>query len=604
MVPTPTLAVRLLLETLIWPIALAAAAGGAAVDVVAQSAAAEALDPAEGQSPAERQARAARDAQTEALVEALEGWVDGFEGGSFGLTGAVQAASGNPGYVYAGRRSGALDPAAPGNHLSSLYRLMAQGEANMSLDVARAMLRVASVGIDRGLYNPELTQVRDLGHWTLMRCEDRGVWFHVLSLAAGDRAPWSAEPDEKEATRRAALQVAALRLLGQRNRPVFRATVEGQLQHADSRVRLAAAEAVAAMGRQQSVRTVAHCLRRESHPVVAGALVRAGEALLKKYGELLAAADREEIVRAAVSGLGLHGWRYDLQAIELAENWPYLELIPVLILTMERAGHPERDAMLAKVGKRSSLRVRSRAWQALQGLVGTFLPENDPEAWREFWTREKDNIVLRPGRKSAPATGTRATFYGIPIEGSEVGFLVDTSGSMDTEVAQAARTGPRAIRERRAKPTRLELAKEQIVQAVEHMDPEMRYHLFTFADGCWVWNERAVPPTEQGNRALAQALGRFEAKGGTNLWVALIEVLEANRQVFGQESENPIDELFVLSDGEPSVGETSPDAILEMVRSVNQYQRIKINVVFTGEGKGSGFLQRLAAENDGVFVQR
>ncbi len=47
-----------------------------------------------------------------------------------------------------------------------------------------------------------------------------------------------------------------------------------------------------------------------------------------------------------------------------------------------------------------------------------------------------------------------------------------------------------------------------------------------------------------------------------------------------------------------------PDAILDLVRELNRYQKVRINTVFTGVGKGADFLRRLAAENDGVFVQK
>lgn len=549
---------------------------------------------------AAREAREAA-ARREALARALEAWADGFEGGSFALPGPVSVSGGNPTYVHHGRRAGALDRKNPGNHLSSLYRLMAEAERDIDEPLAAAMLRIASVGIDQGVYQAELSQVRDLGHWTLARSEDRDVWHHVLRLAAGDRAPWEAE-DEDARTRAAGMQVAALRLLGERNLPVFRGTVEAQLTHADSRVRLAAAEAVRRMGRPGSLLTVARLLRDETHPIVASALVQAGRKMVADLGEAVDPALREELVRAAVSGLGLHGWRYDLEAIAFAESWPYREVVPILILTLERAGHPERDQLLAKVGRRSSLRVRRRAWQALQRIVGTLIPEDDPDGWREFWAREGDRIVLRSGGDVA-AVETRATFYGIPIEGSEVGFLIDTSGSMDNAVIGAPVTGPRQSR-REDVPTRISMAKEQIVQAVQHMDPEMRYHVFTFADECLIWNERAVPPTPAANRQLAQILGRFDASGGTNLWDGLEEVLAADKQVFGQVSENPIDELFVLSDGLPTRGETDEARILEMVRRANRYQNIKINVVFTGQGTGAELLRELAAQNGGAFVQR
>ena len=66
-----------------------------------------------------------------------------------------------------------------------------------------------------------------------------------------------------------------------------------------------------------------------------------------------------------------------------------------------------------------------------------------------------------------------------------------------------------------------------------------------------------------------------------------------------------IDELFVLSDGQPTVGVvTDTEALLRLVREANKYSQIRIHCVFTGTGSGAALLRSLAEQNGGVFVQR
>ena len=66
-----------------------------------------------------------------------------------------------------------------------------------------------------------------------------------------------------------------------------------------------------------------------------------------------------------------------------------------------------------------------------------------------------------------------------------------------------------------------------------------------------------------------------------------------------------IDELFVLSDGEPTEGQLQDaEMLLQVVREANKYAKVRINAVFTGAGAGADLLRRLAEENGGVFVQR
>jgi len=147
--------------------------------------------------------------------------------------------------------------------------------------------------------------------------------------------------------------------------------------------------------------------------------------------------------------------------------------------------------------------------------------------------------------------------------------------------------------------------KAAIVVAVQAMDPNARYHLFTFDSEARQWNKKPVPPTADAIRALHDMLGQFHAKGGTNIYQALLLALQLDQLRFGELGQQRVDELFLLSDGEPTIGAVKdPEAILALIREANKYQKVRINTVFAGFGPGADFLRRLAAENDGVFVQR
>jgi Mg-chelatase subunit ChlD len=104
---------------------------------------------------------------------------------------------------------------------------------------------------------------------------------------------------------------------------------------------------------------------------------------------------------------------------------------------------------------------------------------------------------------------------------------------------------------------------------------------------------------------LTELLSRLRPHGGTNLYDGLAKALQLGELKFGEQSETKIDELFVLSDGEPTAGEVrDTDGLLQIVREANKYAKVRIHTIFTGEGNGSDLLKRLAEENGGVFVQR
>ena len=228
-----------------------------------------------------------------------------------------------------------------------------------------------------------------------------------------------------------------------------------------------------------------------------------------------------------------------------------------------------------------------------------------------------ENRPKKQNRRQKPppnATRVRSTFYGIPVLGQEVAFLIDTSGSMKEEIWDGSSPRPSTRNRRRRKSsskgrpkgkTRLQHAKEQIQAAVQTMDPRSRYHLMTFSSVVRVWNHKPVPPNTQSFRALTACLGRLAAGGGTDVFARLLRALNADEVRFGQPAKNDIDELFILSDGLPSTGEvTDPDEILAAVREVNRYAKVRINTVFTGQGAGAELMRKLAEQNGGVFVQR
>ena len=191
---------------------------------------------------------------------------------------------------------------------------------------------------------------------------------------------------------------------------------------------------------------------------------------------------------------------------------------------------------------------------------------------------------------------TRARFFDVPVTGREIAFLIDTSGSMDQPATTASSKGGTS---------RLEVAKEQLLRAVQAMGDESRAHVITFDAEARIWTRKPLSSSSESIRSLTEILGRWQALGGTNLYEALDQALALQEQKFGEQGEGGIEEVFLLTDGEPTSGEvTEPAEILELVRGANRYRRIRIHAVFTGTGKGEEFLRQLAEQNEGQFVVR
>ena len=541
---------------------------------------------------------------------AIQQWIDDFTSGRLGPRGALRTgAQLQPRYMAHAKRAGHLQSKDLDrlNHLDALQKLLFFAEKNPSPELGDAVLGVASAGLDRSFLDRDAFELRELGHWTLMRMENQGIWFQILRAAAGDRLPVFDElrpraRKEEDVSVGPARRVAALRLLGQRNLPVFRSTLEAALIDPDPRVRLASAESIRRPWKAATVKRVGLAMQRERHPVVSQALVRLLLQMLKRSPKNLTPADRESLVSGAFSQMGLAGWRTDMDLLDLVEAYPHRSAIPSLIEALDLT-IKSPDALVSAVNNKASPLLRQRAGQLLRAMTGALVPIEDPNAWREFWAKEQDNIVVPDRLAKADPNGTSVQFFGVPVTGTSIAFLIDTSGSMDS--APAGKGPITGLRRTRVARTRLAAAKEQLVLAAQVMAPESQYYLLTFAEQAKTWTRQPIRPDRRSTRSLTGLLSRLNARGGTNLYAGLVAALETEGRTYGDKALPKIDELFILSDGDPTSGDVrDTETICELVKLANRYAKIRINSVFTGTGKGAELLRRLAEENGGVFVQR
>ena len=528
------------------------------------------------------------------LALAIESWAEDFEKGSLGPQGLLQQAGAAPGYLRPARESGMVEERDFNRltHLDVLQRMLVRAEREPALTVADAVLSLAGVGFERSLADRNAIEVRQLGHDSLLRMQDGGVDRLLRAVAGTGKSAFelSDAPAPLELGRR----VAAVRVLAQRAQPEDRPAVLQALGAGDARVRLAAAEALELAQDPALLGVLTRTLGVERHPVVSQALVRAMLALLSRR-DGVAPEQLDRALQVALARLGTMGWRTDMELVDLAAAIPRKESVPVLIEILDdRRG--KVDKLTRAVNERASPLLKDRAVRALQEMTGA-LHGADAAAWRAFWEQERDRIAVpAPRREVSPVASTRARFFDVPVTGREIAFLIDTSGSMDQPATTASSKGGTS---------RLEVAKEQLLRAVQAMGDESRAHVITFDAEARIWTRKPLSSSSESIRSLTEILGRWQALGGTNLYEALDQALALQEQKFGEQGEGGIEEVFLLTDGEPTSGEvTEPAEILELVRGANRYRRIRIHAVFTGTGKGEEFLRQLAEQNEGQFVVR
>lgn len=482
-----------------------------------------------------------------------------------------------------------------------------------SAEAMTLALEVASIGLDDGRYTRDMAPhlVRALAEKWTPKFTTPAAMGRMVQTAKGD-----AKVPKQQA---AAMRAAALRALGRSSEAQRRTVLEQALAATEPVVRLAAADGLAVVADEASVVMLAGCVQRELDDRVLEALVAAMRAALARY--LLPPADDKEplvapessrlAVQAAIGALGRTSWRADLALVAFLEAFRSTETVPALIAILQKFKDNPQDVLS---GKTSGLLLH-RAHDVLVSLTGAVLPADRPDLWRELWEKEKDTmqVTAAPPAKRDPVGTVVSGFCGIPVQGTRVVFVLDLSGSMAGNMlvkAASAAELPDKL------PTRLDFAKREILRAVDSMPEVSSFNLVTFNGEAKArqWQKELQIASGRTKEAFRKYVNDLKAEGGTNLWGGLQEGLKLKSMVYGERYDSSVDELFVLSDGAPTVGEIlDPEEILRLIAETNRFSRVRINTVFistpdekppaTMTIKPEELMRRMAEANGGKFVQ-
>lgn len=490
------------------------------------------------------------------------------------------------------------DPKRGLTHYRALKLLLESAGQDENEANVLAVLHLASLGID-GLPTPidqPSGQIRAAAQDCLVGFEASRSQDLLLRTASGEQEQLPRD------LRKPGVQAAALEALGRMERPVFRPTLEQALDHPSFPVRRAAMRGLGQLGQMRSLAALQRALLAAGDPRLAReALVATTEifAAQKPTGR-----DPEQIrsvMGTVIETLGEHDWRTDLAAVELLAHFRSPLAISAMIGVLERlAPDPQADRRRIRRGtvdESRSGRLRTRTHELLAQITGAIYPADRPEAWRAFWDKVQDEFEfpeqISEGKEGPQ--GTRATgFFGIPVRGSRVVFVIDVSGSMERVHFHK--------QDQVAEQTRISYARKQLQQTAEGLEQDTRFNVVFFSDSPRRWRSRLVPPSDSNLSSLRQRLNKVPPDGATNLFDAMEMALHLRTSEDGDRYVSPVDEIFLLSDGQPTAGKlTNPRDILDALGEVNESLQVRINTIYLGSGD-SPFLRRLASENSGRYL--
>jgi HEAT repeats/von Willebrand factor type A domain len=511
-----------------------------------------------------------------------------------------------------------------------LDSLLDQAAALDSPEAANLVLEFASIGLDEGKYTHEMAP------YLVREAADKCLAKFTKPEARAVFAQAAQGGIKTEKSLVAAFRAAGLRALSLLKQPETRTIVEQQLGASDKTVRLAAAEALGAFADEGSVGALTGALEKETEEQVIDAIVGATRKCFEKYdtaatskgkasgdaagGKSKAAAPAKVpelpasarlFVRAAIKAIGRTSWRADMTLVAFLQDFRSAETIPALIDVLQRfKDHPEEVTS----GKLSGLLLH-RVHETLASLSGAMFPADQPDKWRAFWEKEKDNIHVetRPANAVANNTVTHGLF-GIPLQGTRVLFIIDLSGSMNFDMEMDETTTGKS-RHAKAK-TRIDVARAELSKVIEGLPETTAFGFITYNGNPKpkVWTKDLVVATKRNKERGEKFLDEMRADGGTNMWAGLDEGLKIKSLVYGDRYDSNVDEVFLVSDGAPSVGEiTDPMEILRLVTATNRFSKVRINTIFINSPNDrnprdlsltpSDLMKRMAEQNGGRFVQ-
>ena len=220
--------------------------------------------------------------------------------------------------------------------------------------------------------------------------------------------------------------------------------------------------------------------------------------------------------------------------------------------------------------------TRSDILRHLTSLKGGRLDTDDQ--WLAWWMEQQATFKF-PAAGDAPAQIAarqgEASYYGLPLYGTKIVFILDTSGSM---------SGPRIL-----------AAQRELVSAIAALPEGVEFNVLAFNSAVAVWQSQLVPASA----ATKEAAARFVMAQVAREQTASFDALDA-AFVFDAEA------IYFLTDGAPTTGKIKqPDQIVAALSGPNRVRRITVNCLGIGVGQAGGpfdkFLNSLATQNFGLY---
>lgn len=162
------------------------------------------------------------------------------------------------------------------------------------------------------------------------------------------------------------------------------------------------------------------------------------------------------------------------------------------------------------------------------------------------------------------------------VQPKDVVFVLDTSGSMQEA-------------------GKIEQARRALRYCVSRLDPQDRFGLVDFSTDVRTFKDALCDASEANKAAAIEYIKNLRARGGTAIDDALVTALKMRAGADGKRSF----QVVFLTDGEPTIGTTDPEAIVKDVLKANEGKNARVFVFGVGADLNAALLDKIADTNHG-----
>jgi hypothetical protein len=236
---------------------------------------------------------------------------------------------------------------------------------------------------------------------------------------------------------------------------------------------------------------------------------------------------------------------------------------------------------LIKVVDEREGRARHSAVALLQEITGYKIGA-DARSWKYFFLKHRtEGTDFRHPKADDGEESHTLSYMGIPLLGDKVIFVLDSSGSMNSGMAETQHSrGKRAVGE--------------LVRLLPNLPKQARFDVIFFSDRVSRLSAGKLLANEEARiNSATRWLESNDFDGGTNLFGGLEKAFHTD----------DVEEIILLTDGMPSAGAIQQTSrILSWVQRRNRWKNVRVSTIGLSAPHESGlFLGKLAQQNSGVY---